>query len=652
MISVDDMNNWVKFLKNFNEVKTPNLDRLAKKSFIFSNAHAPATLCNPSRTAIITGKLPSSTGIYNNSQSAKNFITITKTETIFEHFRKNNYLIFGAGKLFHVKNDIQVFDDFFRPKRDITNIGSATPWAINNDPSYNNPDNQVSDWVVNKLAQRFDKPFFMSVGFFFPHHPWIMPKKYFDYYPLDKIKIPETIPNDYDDIPIIARTRIIKFLELNSNLKQHNKLKQNIQAYLAAITYMDEQLGKILDALENSRYRNNTIIVFWSDHGYHLGEKHTLRKSTLWQASTQVPFLISVPNQQGRINTAVSLIDIFPTLVDLCHIPKPSCQDGFSLVNLMRHKSNKRPKPIITVQDHGNYAIQDDSWKLIKYTDGSEEFYNLKKDPNEYINLAHDSKYKKQKNKLLNHIPKNPKNPFDANSIKSIWINGFYENKFYSFWIDRHEVTNEEFLEFIKKTNYKTSAETLTKPYPGSLVFSVPTTQVDKTNYLNWWKFVADASWQDPQGNHIGIAGKLNHPVVQVSYLDASRYCKYFGKRLPSESEWKLAAQDLKNMSLNKKNGKWNLNIYQGDFPYKDIADDGYAGTAQVMSFNPSPSGIYDLAGNVWEWVASPGSKPHSHKIKGGSFLCGNHCQGFNPEVSLDMQDDESTDHIGFRCVD
>ena len=651
MISVDDMNTWVSFLKNFNDVKTPNLDRLARKSHIFRNAHAPATLCNPSRTAVITGKLPSSTGIYTNSQSAKDFITQTQTKTIFHHFKDHGYYLLGAGKLFHVKNDIQIFDEFFRPKRDLTNIGSMTPWGYCDENNNKNVDNQVADWAASQLSRKFEKPFFMSIGFFFPHHPWIMPKKYFDYYPLEKIKIPQTLANDYDDIPIIASTRILKFLALNSELKNHNQLKANIQAYLAAITYMDEQLGKILTALENSPHSKNTIIVFWSDHGYHLGEKNTLRKSTLWDPSTNIPFLISIPGKKSKIKSAVSLLDIFPTLIDLAHLPSVPGLEGTSLVNLMNNKKYKRPIPVITVQDLGNYAVRDDNWKFIRYADGSEEFYNILQDPQEYTNLANNPKYTKQKNNLKKFIPENEKQSFDGQKNDMIWVNSF-SKRFYSFWIDRHEVTNQEFAEFVKKTNYKTSAEALREPGPGSLIFSSPSKPVDTTNYLNWWKFIPNASWQDPQGDNQGIKGRMNHPVVQVSYHDALAFCKHYGKRLPSEAEWMEAGSDIKKMELQKKSKRWNLNIYQGDFPYKDIAEDGFAGTAPVMSYNADSHGIYDLAGNVWEWVATKGSKPNSYKIKGGSYLCGNHCQGFDPNVALDMQANESTDHIGFRCVD
>ncbi|MEY3369566.1 MAG: hypothetical protein RLZZ361_236 [Cyanobacteriota bacterium] len=653
MIVVDDLNSWVSFLKNFNEVKTPNLDKLAQKSFVFKNAHAPATLCNPSRTAVITGKLPSSTGIYNNNQSAKDFIIKSQTKTIFHHFKTNGYYLMGSGKLFHVKNDIPIFDEFFRPKRDLTNIGSATPWAYFSKSDFNHVDKQVSDWAVERLKKSYNKPFFMNIGFFFPHHPWILPKKYFDYYPLDKIKIPETLANDYDDIPIIARTRIIKFLELNSTLKHHDKLKENIQAYLAAVTYMDEQLGKILTALETSPYAKNTIIVFWSDHGYHLGEKHTLRKTTLWNPSSQVPFLIQVPGQRGQINSVVSLIDIFPSLNELCNLPALNDLDGYSLVNLMNHKEHKREMPVITVQDFGNYAIRNDNWKYIKYIDGSEELYKIDIDSNEFHNLAQIDKYQVYKNYFKKYIPNKPKKYY-SNEKKMVWISGFDSNnkKFYNFWIDSHEVTNEEFEAFVKKTNYQTNAETLETPEPGSLVFSPPNKKIDNSSYLNWWKFIPKASWQDPQGNSTGILGRLNHPVVQVSYNDAYAFCKYYGKRLPSENEWVFAFKKGKEIDLKDKKNRWSLNIYQGNFPYKDSAEDGFAGTAPVMSYKPNALGIYDLRGNVWEWVSTKGKNLDTHKIKGGSFLCGNHCKGFDPEQSLDMKDDESTDHIGFRCVD
>lgn len=654
MISVDDMNSWVSFLKNFNNVKTPNLDRLAKRSYIFKNAHAPATLCNPSRTAIITGKFPSSTGIYTNAQSAKDFIVQTQTKTIFHHFKEHGYYLLGTGKIFHVNNDIKVFDEFFRPKRDLTNIASMTPWGYCEESNNKNVDNQVADWAVSQLSREFKKPFFMSIGFFFPHHPWIMPKKYFDYYPLEKIKIPRTLINDYEDIPIIARTRILKFLALNSELKNHNQLKVNIQAYLAAITYMDEQLGKILTTIEKSPHAKNTIIVFWSDHGYHLGEKETIRKSTLWDPSTNVPFLISIPGKKGKIKSAVSLIDIFPTLIDIAKLPQMPGLEGTCLVDLMDHKLYKRILPVITVQDQGNYAIRNDKWKYIRYVDGSEEFYDIFQDPQEYNNLANNPKYNIQKNSLKKFIPKNEKESYYHRKNNMIWISGFDPKtmKLYGFWIDKHEITNKEFADFVKQTKYKTSSELLSEPSPGSLVFSPPTKPVDKTNYQNWWKFIPYANWQDPQGDKKGILGRMNHPVVQVSYHDALAFCKHFGKRLPSDAEWMLAGADLTELQIQKKSKQWNLNIFQGDFPYKDSAEDGFAGTAPVMSYKPNSQGLYDLAGNVWEWINTKGDKPNSYKIKGGSFLCGNHCQGFKLSIALDMQANESTDHIGFRCVD
>jgi arylsulfatase A-like enzyme/formylglycine-generating enzyme required for sulfatase activity len=654
MISVDDMNNWVSFLRNFNSVRTPNLDRLARKACVFKNAHAPATLCNPSRTAILTGKLPSSTGVYSNNQPANEFITQSQTKTIFHHFKEHGYYLLGVGKIFHVKNDIPIFDEFYRPKRDLTNIGSATPWNICDANNDTNIDKQVAQWAINQFDKEFDKPFFMSVGFFLPHHPWIMPKKYFDYYPLEKIKIPKTLVSDYDDIPIIARTRIIKFLKLNSQLKYQNQIKQNIQAYLAAITYMDEQLGRVLDALEASPYGKNTIIVFWSDHGYHLGEKHTLRKSTLWDPSTNVPLLISIPDKKARIKTAVSLIDIFPTLIELCHLPKLAGLEGSSLVDLINHKSHRRTKPVLTIQDPGNYAIRDDHWKYISYSDGSEEFYDVAQDPLEFKNLADSPRYKKQKNKLKKFLPKNQKQKFNGKKDEMVWINHLDNKtmKFYSFWIDRHEVTNSDFEKYVTESKYKTSAEKLTEPHPGSLVFCTPAKKLNDSNNENWWKFIKNAVWNDPQGDGRGIKTRKNHPVVQVSYYDAFQFCKYYGKRLPTEEEWEIAYGNSKKMQLQETTKNWNLNIFQGEFPYKDLAEDGYAGTAPVMSYKANLNGIFDLGGNVWEWVASPGYKANSHKIKGGSFLCGNHCQGFNPLVSLEMQDDESTDHIGFRCVD
>jgi arylsulfatase A-like enzyme len=401
MISVDDLNNWVSFLNNFNNVKTPNLDKLAKKSFVFKNAHAPATLCNPSRTAILTGKLPSHTGIYNNEQSAKDLIIKDKLPTIFNHFRSQGYYVISAGKLCHANNDIDTdYDDFFRPKRRISDDTWIKPKIIDKTSNFKMIDSAVADWIVNKINQKYPKPFFMSVGFFFPHQPWVLPKKYFDYYPIEKISISETISNDYDDIPKIARENIQKFIDLNTQIKNQNKMKETIQGYLAAVSYMDEQLGKILDALENSSHAENTIVIFWSDHGYHFGEKDTLGKRTLWDPATNVPFLISMPNKHGCILDTVSLVDIFPTINELCHLKTINELDGTSLVNLMQNKDYKRKIEVISFQDLGSYAIRKNNFKYIHYKDESEEFYDIDQDPHEFYNLASDKNHIIQKNNL------------------------------------------------------------------------------------------------------------------------------------------------------------------------------------------------------------------------------------------------------------
>lgn len=653
---MDDLNAWVSFLNNFNDLRTPNLDKLARRSINFKNASAPATLCNPSRTAVITSKLPSNTGIYYNEEPSELFIRETKTPTIFSHFKSNNYHVIGAGKIFHIHHDIpEQFDDFYRPLRYFPDPKDATPWERSSGPASEHCDYMVADWTLKQFTRDFDKPFLISAGMFLPHHPWILPSKYFDYYPLDKIKIPETIPEDYDDIPVIARKRILRFLQLNSVMKQQNELKQMIQAYSAAVSFMDEQIGRILDALENSKYADNTVVVFWSDHGYHLGEKNTVRKMSLWEPATHVPFLVSVPGLGSKTyDKPISLVDMFPTLIELCHLPSIEGLDGESFADLIYGRSFKRNNPVITVQGPGDYAVKQNHWKYIRYADATEELYDLRWDPNEYKNLALNKSFEKTKNQLKNFLPAHPKKIMRNLPADMVWIpSGKYKNITIKdgFWMDKHEVTNEEFRKFVEKTGYKTDAERLTEPAPGSLVFSPPTEAVDTSSYLAWWSFVPDASWKDPLGDKQGIVNKLNHPVVQVSYRDAYVYCRALRKRLPREDEWNYAAANLANIPLTT-NEKWNLNIFQGEFPHKNTLADGYERTAPVMSYIANQYGLFDMAGNVWEWVDGNGDEPGARNIKGGSFLCGDHCQGFNPAKSLPMKLDESTDHIGFRCVD
>ena len=264
----------------------------------------------------------------------------------------------------------------------------------------------------------------MACGFYRPHLPRYVPKKYFDKYPLDEIILPETKIDDLNDLPEFgkrfARERYSATLgtDLNKGIQDHNLVlqydqwKKGIQAYLASISFVDNYIGELLDGLENSKYAQNTIIVLWGDHGWHLGEKKHWRKQALWEDTTHVPFIVSYPSkiQKNKICDApVSLIDIYPTLIDLAGIPKKEDLDGESLVDLMENTLMNWDRPVLSTYGKGNHAVRSGNWRYIQYRDGSSELYNHQNDPNEWYNLSKNNDYKIVIKRLKKTIPINEK---------------------------------------------------------------------------------------------------------------------------------------------------------------------------------------------------------------------------------------------------
>ncbi len=421
MISVDDMNDWVGYLNGYPGVKTPNIDRLAKSSVAFMDAHCPSPKCGPSRTAILTGMLPSTTGIYDNDQWwAPNLPDVV---TMPLHFMNNGYKALGAGKVFHHTGGNnppsnwdeyfdQVFDDVWDkrvqsnylkidppPFPDSIPLNGIRPHQHELDwgPLYEDPmaygDAKAVEWGLSQLQKSHEKPFFLAVGLFHPHLPWYAPSEFFHEYSIEEIVTPDTIENDLDDIPEVGLELAAAGRETLRKIVASDKYREAIKAYLANITYADYLVGKLLDGLEMSKYAGNTIVVLWSDHGWHLGEKQHWYKSTLWQRATHVPFMIQVPGLNPRkVNTPVNLIDLYPTLSELCQLSENTELEGNDLTLLLNGSEGKDSTTLITFRK-GNHAIHDSRWRYIRYHDGGEELYDHSNDPNECINLANEPKY-------------------------------------------------------------------------------------------------------------------------------------------------------------------------------------------------------------------------------------------------------------------
>ncbi len=438
-LAVDDWNDWVGCLGN-GQVKTPNLDRLAAQGMLFTNAHCAAPVCNPSRSSVMTGLRPSTTGVYENQQPGP-FCRPKGHMMIPQYFRAHGWHTAGSGKIYHDwpgAADPADWDEYyfwnkngkkfgwFSPyskhpvpqpdKRPASKICRATKrnfdWAALPYPDSAFPDFKSTTFGVNFLKKKHDKPFFLAVGQFRPHIPWFVPEKYFDMYKLDEIKLPPYLENDLNDVPNpgkkLARTSASK----HSKVKELGEWKKAMRGYMASISFSDAQVGRLLKALEKSDYKNNTIVVLWSDHGYHLGEKEHWHKRTLWERATRVPLIIKAPGvtKAGvRCNLPVSLMDLYPTLLELSGLPAYSSikGEGRSLVPLLKAPKSKWKYPAVTTYKKDNHAVRSQNFRYIRYSDGTEELYDHRNDPNEWHNLAQQDKYVSVIKEHKKWLPKN-----------------------------------------------------------------------------------------------------------------------------------------------------------------------------------------------------------------------------------------------------
>ncbi len=420
MIAVDDLNDFVGAMGNPDAI-TPNLDKLADRGVIFTNAHCQAPLCGPSRASILTGLRPSSTGIYgmiadNNIKKASPLNESTKN--LPQYFKDAGYRILGVGKVFHehfpdglLDEDGGASDYGPKPPKKFKwdKKQTATDWGVFPKSEGEMPDDHATEWTVNQLSKNHDKPFFLNVGFIRPHVPWYVPQKWFDLYDPQKLHLPAYLPTDKDDLPAITKQIDDWTMMPTTEWAIQNKEWRNIlQAYLACVSYTDYNIGLVLDALEKSKYADNTIIVLWSDHGYRLGEKNTFAKVSLWDRATRAPLMfagLGVPSAK-KIDKPVELIDIYPTLIDLAGLKPYKANEGFSLYPLLKNQNAKWKHPAITTWGRNNHSVKTSDFRFIQYEDGSQELYNVHKDPNEWNNLANKTQYLKTIKKLKRYLPK------------------------------------------------------------------------------------------------------------------------------------------------------------------------------------------------------------------------------------------------------
>ena len=418
MIAVDDLNHWVRHLNRNTQVKTPNIDGLAAKGMSFHRAYAPSAICNATRASMLTGMRPSTTGIYRNSIDWRSVVGDGYTLPGF--FKEHGYYVAGGGKLFHKHTIIRKSDwheyysrkgKRYPPEKRGKIKGRTIRYKAGNMPiseiaaeDDNQSDYHVAQWAVSQVEKKHDKPFFIAAGIFRPHLPWSVPKKYFELYPEEDIQLPPYKEDDLNDLPYH-----VEDAPEHAKVLKEGSWKKAIRAYMASVTFADRQVGRILDALEKGPNKDNTIIVLWGDHGWHLGEKHRWRKSALWEEATRTPYIWYVPGLTkagSKTDTPVDTQSLWSTLAALLDLPLPSHVEGENILPLLKNPNAKWSVPAITTYHFNNHAIRSKEFRYISYDKGGKELYDHRVDPYEWTNLALNDKYKDTIKSLDRWIPK------------------------------------------------------------------------------------------------------------------------------------------------------------------------------------------------------------------------------------------------------
>jgi len=410
-IAIDDQNDWIGHIGGHPLAKTPHLDKLAARGTTFLNAHCQSPLCNPSRTSLLLGLRPTTTGIYGLAPAPRALPELRDRVSLPQHFANHGYRTFATGKIYHggtgggggPQPEFQVTAPYggvgTRPPKKLigeTPMGNNPlmdwgVWPLDNDDT-DKGDFQVASWTVEQIQSApKDRPFFIAAGFFLPHVPCYATQKWFDLYPDDDSVLPQIQEGDRDDTPRFSWYLHWHLPEPRLKWVKENRQWRNlVRSYLACTSFVDAQIGRLLAALEQSGHAQNTIVVVWGDHGWHLGEKGITGKNTLWDDGTRVPLIFAGPGVAPgqRCTQPAELLDLYPTLIELTGAATRDGLEGISLLPQLRNAATRRERPAITSHNRGNHGIRSERWRYIVYADGSEELYDLRADPNEWTNLA------------------------------------------------------------------------------------------------------------------------------------------------------------------------------------------------------------------------------------------------------------------------
>jgi uncharacterized sulfatase len=420
LIMADDLNNDLGAYGH-RLVKTPNLDRLAARGVRFDRAYNQFPLCSPSRVSLLTGLRPDTTRVYDLQTDFRTILP--DVVTLPQTFRRNGYAVARVGKIYHYGNPGQIgtsgLDDpaswdlvvnprgidkdeeahltNYTPKR---GLGSSLSFYASPAPDEAHTDGKVAAETIALLEKNRDKPFFLAAGFYRPHCPFIAPRKYFDMYPLDRIAAPELSPDSLARLPVAA----LFTNPPNWDVSVEGQ-REAIRAYYASISFLDANVGRVLGALERLGLSGNTIVVFLSDHGYHLGERGQWMKQTLFERSARAPLIVAGPGvtAKGRSSSrTVEFIDVYPTLVDLVGLNAPAGLAGQSLRPLLKDPRAKWERPALTQVRRGSaadtfmgYSIRTEKWRYTEWDEGKRgtELYDEGADPNELRNLVADPQH-------------------------------------------------------------------------------------------------------------------------------------------------------------------------------------------------------------------------------------------------------------------
>jgi len=407
LIAIDDLNDWIGCMGGHPQAKTPNMDRLAARGVLFTNAHCQAPVCNPSRASMMTSLYPSTTGIY--------FLTpdlsaspIARANTLLPmRFQNEGYHVTGAGKIFHGNlnkkhmpnwaGSFGGFGPFPDKKLSPFTGGRVWDWGVFPEKDELMTDHKIADWGIQQLAKQHDQPFFLATGFYTPHVPQFAPQKWFDMYPMESLQLPKVLANDLKDISQygINLTRLKHVAPPMEWVNKNEQWKPLVQSYLACISFTDYQVGRLLDALDKSAYKDNTYIVLYTDHGFHQGEKERFAKRSLWEDGTRTPMIIVGPGiaKGGVCSKPTQLLDVYPSLLELSGLKADPKLEGNSLVPLLKNPQADWPYIARCSFGPGNYAIVSERYRYIHYNDGTEEFYDRSKDPHEWHNIINNPEY-------------------------------------------------------------------------------------------------------------------------------------------------------------------------------------------------------------------------------------------------------------------